>query len=319
MSNLSLFDDHGPEATWKLAAKLRQLAAEDVWFGTSSWKYEGWRGQVYTPERYYTRGRFSKRKFLDTCLAEYASTFPIVCGDFSFYQFPSDQYWRRLFTSAPPTLRYAFKVPEDITVKTFPSHARYGGRAGKTNDNFLNVELFRSAFLRPLEPYREQVATLIFEFGAFSRKSCEDVSQFAAGLDRFLAALPRGIRYSVEIRNPEFLAPEYFDCLRAHNVAHVFTGWARMPELGSQITIPRAFTADFTVARALLRRGRQYERAVNLFEPYDRIQEENPKARQAMRELAHRARSNGQPAFIFVNNRLEGNAPGTIEAVAFEL
>jgi len=26
-----------------------------------------------------------------------------------------------------------------------------------------------------------------------------------------------------------------------------------------------------------------------------------------------------QPAFVFVNNRLEGNAPGTIEAVADQL
>jgi len=319
MSNASLFDDQWPHATRKLGARLRQLAAEGVWFGTSSWKYEGWLGQVYTPERYYSRGRFSKRKFLDTCLAEYAETFPIVCGDFSFYQFPSPAYWQRLFTSAPPALRYAFKAPEEITVKTFPAHARYGSRAGKPNENFLNVELFRNAFLRPLEAYRQQVAALIFEFGAFSRASYPDVGSFAADLDRFLAALPGGFRYSVEIRNPEFLTPEYFDCLRARNVAHVFNAWTRMPELTVQIAIPGAFTADFTLARALLRRGRRYEEAVKLFEPYDRIQDENPKARQGLRELARRARTSGQPAFIFVNNRLEGNAPGTIQAVAFAL
>ncbi len=315
MSEPSLFDAAPAVPRSELAARLRRLAAENIYFGTSSWKYEGWLGQIYTPERYYVRGRFSRRRFLDTCLAEYAETFPAVCGDFSFYQFPSEQYWRRLFHSAPSSLLYAFKVPEDITVKVFPTHARYGPRGGQPNENFLNAELFRNAFLRPLTPYRAQIAALIFEFGAFSKKAYDNVAAFVRDLDRFLSALPDEFRYSVEIRNPEFLDPEYFDCLRSHNVAHVFNAWSRMPELSSQVALPQAFTADFTIARALLRRGRDYERAVDRFQPYDRIREENPKARQAMRDLAFRARATGRPAFIFVNNRLEGNAPGTIEAV----
>ena len=35
-----------------------------------------------------------------------------------------------------------------------------------------------------------------------------------------------------------------------------------------------------------------------------------------MRRIAERAWKTRQPAYVFVNNRLEGNAPGTIEAVA---
>ncbi|MCP5109618.1 MAG: DUF72 domain-containing protein, partial [bacterium] len=76
-----------------------------------------------------------------------------------------------------------------------------------------------------------------------------------------------------------------------------------------------AFTADFTVTRALLKHGRGYENAVRLFQPYDRIQEPNPRGREALRELVKQARTTGQPAFIFVNNRFEGNAPGTIATV----
>jgi hypothetical protein len=34
-----------------------------------------------------------------------------------------------------------------------------------------------------------------------------------------------------------------------------------------------------------------------------------------MRRVAERARKKRLPAFLFVNNRLEGNAPGTIAAV----
>jgi uncharacterized protein YecE (DUF72 family) len=284
-----------------LAAALQRLAAEKVWIGTSSWKYEGWLGQIYTRERYLARGRFSKRYFASACLGEYAETFPIVCGDFSFYQFPSVALWERLFQSASRDLLYGLKVPEEITAKA---------RGGADNPSFLNAALFQDAFLGPLEAHRRQVAVLIFEFGSFSGRS-----EFLVDLDRFLGALPEGWRYSVEIRNPEFLGEEYFQCLRAHGVAHVFNAWTRMPQLQRQIEMPGAWTSDFTVCRALLRRGRSYEQAVKTFSPYEKVQEPNPEARAAIRALIERARAQQQPAFVFVNNRLEGNAPETIQAL----
>ena len=319
MDNLPLFDQPEPSPRQQLAEKLRRLADANVWIGTSSWKYEGWLGHIYTPERYFVRGRFSAKRFQDTCLAEYAETFPIVCGDFSFYQFPSEQHWRRLFASAPASLRYAFKVPEEITVRAFPTHARYGARGGSSNEAFLNSELLDRAFLELLRPYRDRVAALIFEFGAFSKQSYREGAEFVRDLDRFLAALPRDFRYSVEIRNPEYLEPEYFACLRERGVAHVFNAWTRMPELALQLAIPDAVTAGFTVTRALLRRGRPYEEAVKKFAPYDRIRDENRRGRAALRDLIRQARSKDQPAFIFVNNRFEGNAPRTIEAVVEEM
>ncbi|MBI5087135.1 MAG: DUF72 domain-containing protein [Acidobacteria bacterium] len=317
--NLSLFGpepEPGPPARSALARRLRDLAGQGVFFGTSSWKYPGWMGTVYTPERYFTRGRFSQKKFESECLAEYAETFPAVCGDFSFYQFPSESYWQRLFQSAPPELKFAFKVPEEITVKEWPKHARYGARGGGLNESFLNAALFDAAFLKPLEPYKERVGALIFEFGTLPRRHYEGVASFASDLGRFLAALPPGWRYSVEIRNYEFLDPRYFAVLRDHNAAHVFNSWSRMPELPRQLAVPEAFTADFAVARALLRPGRSYEQAVKIFQPYEKIQEPHPPAREGLRQLMEESMRRKQVVFLFVNNRLEGNAPGTIQAAA---
>jgi uncharacterized protein YecE (DUF72 family) len=299
----------------RLAAALSGLTTRGVYLGTSSWKYAGWLGQVYSEERYLTRGRFSQKKFESTCLAEYAETFPAVCGDFSFYQFPSEDYWRRLFTSAPAKLLYAFKAPEQVTVKVFPAHARYGGRAGQVNETYLDAELFTEAFVRPLEPYRSQIATVIFEFGTFSRASYARLRDFLADLDAFLSRIPPGLRYAIEIRNPELLRPEYFDCLRARGVAHVFNSWTRMPALVRQTEMEDAFTAGFSVARALLSRGRSYEQAVKEFAPYSEIKDANEEARAALRAIIARSLESQQPAFIFVNNRLEGNAPGTIQAL----
>lgn len=183
------------------------------------------------------------------------------------------------------------------------------------NENFLNVELFRGAFLDALAPYRERVSAMIFEFGTMSRKVMPGLDAFLPLLNQFLSELPEGWRYSVEIRNPEFLEPDYLACLRSYNVAHVLNAWTRMPEIRRQLEIEGIFTADFSVARALLKQGRSYEAAVKSFEPYRTLQDENPSTRDALKVIIERARRLRQPAYVFVNNRLEGNAPATIDAI----
>jgi uncharacterized protein YecE (DUF72 family) len=307
-----------PQAA-RLATKLRSLADEGVYFGTSSWKYDGWLGSIYTRENYVTRGKFSQAKFEAECLREYAAAFPIVCGDFSFYQFPTAIYWQRLFNSAPRSLQFGFKVPEEITVPVWPRHARYGARAGNANPGFLDPVMFDAGFTTALEPYRAQVAVLIFEFGTFAKSIFRTVSDFCTRLEAFLRTLPPGFRYAVEIRNPEYLKPEYFATLAEQNVAHAFNAWTRMPEVRDQIEIADAYTADFSVVRALLRKDRTYEQAVATFQPYRELQDPNPELREALRRIVNRARRERQPTFQFINNRLEGNAPTTIEAVISEL
>ena len=307
-----LFDEPGDFDREGLAGKLRALARENIFIGGSSWKYEGWLGQIYSRERYLARGKFSKKVFEQECLAEYAQTFPTVCGDFAFYQFPTAEFWARMFAQVPEGFRFAFKVPEQITCKVFPVHARYGATAGRENETFLDPHVFQEMFVRPLLPHQRKTALLIFEFGNFSRRSFADVGAFVERLDPFLATLGPEFRYAVEVRNPEFLDREYFACLRAHNVAHVFNAWAKMPELKQQIAIPDSATADFQVCRALLRRGRVYEEAVDAFAPYTHVQDPNPEARESMKVLIGRARENKEFLFLFVNNRLEGNAPATI-------
>ncbi|MEP7366892.1 MAG: DUF72 domain-containing protein [Acidobacteriota bacterium] len=309
-----LFDEI-PERRLQLAERLRELALRNVWIGTSSWKYPGWLGQIYTPERYRTRGKFSQKKFDETCLAEFAETFHAVCGDFAFYQFPSPEYWAKLFLGSPANLHFAFKVPEHITVKTWPGHARYGQRAGLENEHFLDAQLFEAAFTRVLDPHRARVSVLIFEFGTFSKGQFAGVHEFIDRLDRFLSSLPPDWRYAVEIRNAEYLEPEYLQCLRRHNVAHVFNSWTRMPELTTQLAIDGIQTAEFTVTRALLRPGRSYEHAVQRFAPYEKVQEPHESVREALREIVRQGEATRKGTFVYVNNRLEGNAPGTIEAI----
>ena len=311
----TLFEEPGSFDRDALAQRLANLAGEGIYIGTSSWKYEGWIGQIYRRSTYLNRGKFSRKLFEQTCLREYAEVFPTVCGDFAFYQFPSDEFWKNLFENAPPGFRFAFKAPELITCKAFPQHARYGSSGGQENPGFLDAGAFKELFLRPLLPYRDRTSLVIFEFGTFNRKTFETPGEFLAHLDAFLRELPPDFRYAVEIRNPDYLEKDYFQVLRERGVAHVYNAWSRMPEVSRQLAIPESATTDFVVCRALLRRGRSYEEAVQLFQPYTEIQDPNPEARDSMRALIRRAQDRRQIAFLFVNNRLEGNAPGTIIAI----
>jgi uncharacterized protein YecE (DUF72 family) len=313
--NLSLFDSPPSFDKEALARRLRALADQHIFIGTSSWKYGGWINQIYTRDRYLSRGKFSQKAFEAECLAEFAETFPIVCGDFSFYQFPTPEFWQKLFTTAPEQLKFALKVPEEVTVEVFPRHPRYGPRAGRTNEQYLNADAFRAQFLEPLESHRSRIACLIFEFGARGATAREFVAEIVPFFDR----LPAAFRYAVEVRNREYLVDPYFEALREHRAAHVFNAWTKMPPLSEQIAMPQAFTADFTVVRALLRAGRAYETAVVQFAPYDKIQDENPEGRKALRDLIERMKQERRTSYIFANNRFEGNAPETIRAVVDEI
>ena len=113
------------------AGLLREMASEGLVLGTSSWKYPGWLGQIYQHERYLTRGRFSEARFERTCLAEYAETFAGVCVDASYYRFPTVAYLDGLAEQVGEGFTFSHKVPDAITVKTFPNLPRHGALAGK--------------------------------------------------------------------------------------------------------------------------------------------------------------------------------------------
>jgi uncharacterized protein YecE (DUF72 family) len=298
-----------------MKAKAAELAAQGVFVGTSSWKYAGWMGQLYTPQRYEYRGKVAKTRFERDCLGEYAEVFKTVCVDAAYYTFPSEKYLEGLAAHVPPDFQFGLKVTDEITTRKFPNLDRFGVRAGKPNENFLNADLFTKAFLKPCDSIRSKVGILIFEFSRFYPSDYQHGAQFVADLDRFFGQLPTGWPYGMELRNKHWLQPEYFACLVRHGITHVFNSWDGMPPVSEQMTLAGSRTNPRLVAaRFLLKPGRKYEDAVKTFQPYDRVQDQNPEARAAGAALIAEGQEAGQrrKTFIYVNNRLEGNAPETL-------
>jgi len=302
----------------QMKAAAGRLAREGVFLGTSSWKYPGWRGQLYDTDRYVWRGKFSEARFERLCLAEYAEVFKTVCVDAAYYKFPDHCFLEGLVSQVPADFLFALKVTDRITIKRFADLPRFGRRAGTANEDFLNAGLFTSAFLGPCQPFQANLGLLMFEFSHFSPREFERGREFVEALDQFLGKLPKGWRYGVEIRNRAFLHPEYFAALARHGAAHVFSSWQDMLPVSEQLALPGSRTSpDFFGARLLLKPGRKYEEAVKLFSPYEHIKDPYPEGRTAGASLIRETRSHGGATrgFIYVNNRFEGNALETIAAM----
>jgi len=125
----------------RIKAKAAELAAKGVFIGTSSWKYEGWFGQLYTPARYEYRGKVAKTRFQRDCLGEYAEVFKTVCVDAAYYDFPRREYLQGLADRVPEDFQFGLKVTDAITIKKFPNLDRFGAKARQPNADFLNADL----------------------------------------------------------------------------------------------------------------------------------------------------------------------------------
>ena len=283
-------------------------------FGTSTWTYEGWQGQVYT--RQYSKSTFARECLGEYCQYQYQGEplFRTVGNDSTFYRPPTANQLRRYLNQIPEDFEMCFKVWEEITIPSYAKQPRYGPRAGQPNPRFLDAKLFNELVLTP---YREaqfepHAGPFLFEF----QRHGMSAGEFCARLDGFFGQLPKDFRYATEIRNAGLLGPEYHKVLETHSVAHVYNHWSYMPPLAEQHTQMQGFTAAFTVMRLLTPLKMSYEAAKKRAEPYTKIVEELPQMRRETVQLARQAVSEGRHAYVLVNNRSEGNAPVTVRALA---
>ena len=282
-------------------------------FGTSTWTYEGWQGQIYT--RKYTKTAFTRECLGEFCQYLYRGQplFRTVGNDATFYRPPSANQLTRYLTQIPEDFQICFKVWEELTIPTYAKHARYGSRAGQVNPNFLNADAFTKLVL---QPYRDaqfgpNTGPFLFEF----QRHGMPAEEFIGKLDDFFDSVSAEFRYAVEIRNAGLLGPRYHDMLRAHGVAHVYNHWSYMPPLAEQHQRMKTMTAPFTVIRLLTPLKMTYEAAKKRAEPYDKIVGELPEMRKDTVSLIQEATAENRSTYVLVNNRAEGNAPLTIQAL----
>src|SRR5438445_7116776 len=144
-AHLDLVEDAPGETVQSLSMALSLSPL--IRFGTSTWTYEGWQGQVY-------KKQYAKSSFARECLGEYCQyqyqgepLFRTVGNDATFYRPPTANQLRHYLTQIPEDFQMCFKVWEEITIPTYAKQARYGPRAGQPNTRFLDAKLFNELVL----------------------------------------------------------------------------------------------------------------------------------------------------------------------------
>jgi uncharacterized protein YecE (DUF72 family) len=295
-----------PPAPLDLSAdeRLARRRPPHVFIGTSSWTFPGWKGLVYP-------GEPTMEALVSDGLETYSRhpLFNTVGIDRSYYAPLSSQELAAYARQLPSGFRCVMKVWSRVCSYVDP-------RTRAPNPDFLNATLFRDEVLTPaLSSFKDHLGPLLFQMVPLGRSELLAPALFAAKLDRFLAELPRGPHYSVELRNAEWMTPGYFATLARHGAAHVFNHWERMPSLAEQLARENAFTAPFTVCRLLLPQGVGYEEAREAFAPFDRLQAPDLAMRAQVRRLVELTATARRQLWIIVNNKAEGSSPLTVRAL----
>jgi uncharacterized protein YecE (DUF72 family) len=150
----------------------------------------------------------------------------------------------------------------------------------------------------------------------FQRALGLENTEFLERLDQFLSQLPKNWEYAVEVRHESLLTPEYRDILQRHGVSHVYNHWTSMPALLEQHKLlGEVFTAPFVILRLLTPRGVKHDDAVRRYKPYNQLKMPLPQMREETVTLAEQAVSNRRRVYALVNNRSEGSAPRTVQAI----
>jgi uncharacterized protein YecE (DUF72 family) len=239
-----------------------------VYLGTQGFSFDDWVGTFYPPGT-------SRSGYLEA----YAERLRAVEIDSTFYGAPRATTVAGWRDRTPAGFRFAAKFPRLIT------HDKKLDRAKGDAE----------AFVGTMQALGDKLAVLTLQF------AYDFTPDLRYRLEDFLASLPEGPRYAVEVRNRGWLTPDFGEMLSERNVALVLQDLHYMPRLDW-------ITADFTVIRWL---GRRKD-----IETFDRIQIDRSKE---LAEWAAKVRgflAAGIDVYGFFNNHFAGHSPESVRQFA---
>ncbi len=298
----------------QLTVIARQLP-EQIYLGTSSWAFEGWRGLVFASDAPKTKlsrhglDAYAQHPLFRAVGLDRTYYAPITASDFADYA-----------AMVPDDFRFLVKAHELCTLPVFRGGGRYAQRQGEANDCFLDPGYATDHVVGPcIEGLQAKAGPLLLQFPPLSVSAVGGPQRFAERLHTFLDALPRGPLYAVELRNAELLTSAYIDALVVTNSVHCFNVHPTMPPIHEQFRLARAAASAALIVRWMLHPGHRYEGARRRYEPFDRLVDEDPENRQAIAQRCLETAAAARPAVVIVNNKAEGSSPLTIQKLAESL
>ncbi|HSV69262.1 MAG TPA: DUF72 domain-containing protein [Methylibium sp.] len=294
---------------------LKALATRldpQVHLGTSSWSFPGWAGLVY-------QGEHTPQRLARDGLAAYAAhpLLRTVSLDRSFYRALPASAYAALAAQVPPDFRFVVKAAASVTDAVLRDPA--SGRPSGPNPLFLDPALALAEVLQPVvEGLGERLGALVFQLSPLPRPWLAEPQRLLDALDRLFAGLPRPAHgvLALELRDAAPLTPALARLLLGHGVRWCLGLHDRMPAIDDQLPMLRAMWPGPLVCRWNLQRGLDYTQAKDLFAPFDRLQAPDPDTRAVLARVIAATVAAGHPAFVTINNKAEGSAPLSVEALA---
>ena len=280
-------------------------------FGTCSWKYDSWKGIVYTDTN-------SKNY-----LKEYSQKFNTVEIDQWFWSLfppakvvlPQKNVVEDYKKSVPDDFLFTIKVPNSITLTHFYKDIK--DDALKPNPYFLSLEIFEE-FLNSIEPIKNQVGCLIFQFEYLNKQKMKSLSEFQMKFMEFHKQLNQKTPpIGIETRNPNYLNEKYFSFLSEQNLAPVFLEGYYMPPVNEVYSKYKNLVKDLAVIRLHGPDRKGIEKIAN--HNWNQIYINRDKEIKSILQMIQDLQSKEVDLFVNVNNHFEGSAPLTIEKITSKI
>jgi len=277
--------------------------------GTCSWKYDSWKGLVYEPGRRYRP---------DDYLADYAKVLDSVEVDQWFWslfpgqvRLPEPRTVRLYEKSVPAGFSFSVKAPNALTLTHFYAKQPPGSAAvaGLPNPHFLDRGLLRE-FLDRLSPLGPKLGPVMFQFEYLNRQKMPSKEAFFERFGEFVGDAPKGYRFALEVRNPNYYSPAFFDFLKKTGVGFVYLDGYYMPPIGQIFDRFKPRTADFQVIR--LHGGDRLDIEGETGEVWNKIVAPKPEGLRAAAKIIRANAQNKVLTYLNLNNHYEGSAPLSI-------
>ena len=244
--------------------------------GCQGWNYDDWTTRAGGDPIFYPRGTRSGEM-----LAFYSEIYDTIEVDSTFYAIPPASVVESWYKKTPGGFTFSLKMPQEITHE-------YALRPGSFD--------LLDEFCERVKDLREKLGVVLIQLAPQFEASKEN----AQNLRKFLARLPREIRFAVEFRTRGWLVDWTFQELEKRGVTLCLTEGKWIPRELTFGAIEK-LTTDFAYVRFM------GERDLTAFDKIYRHMDTNLEIWAGEIE-----RVKAREIFVYFSNFYEGHAPASV-------
>ena len=279
----------------------------NIYLGTCSWKYDSWRGLVYSDSADLNY------------LAEYSRKYNTVEIDQWFWSLfpggkvvlPKPAVVQEYAQAVPRNFKFTVKLPNSLALTHYYRKDKTEGL--QVNPFFLSSDLY-NRFIEIITPLHQNIGVLMMQFEYLNKQKMPSQQEFLGKLEQFVRQIDhRKIALAIEIRNPNYLNDTYFKFLKLFKLSHVFLQGYYMPAVSDIYSK----VAEKLISPVIIRLHGPDRKSIEEKSSgnWNKIIEPRDREVSRISEIIADLNARKLDVYVNVNNHYEGSAPLTIEKI----